>query len=318
MRSEGTDTTTGTCAFGYLVSGLTVRSDLRMPGLIEAAVSSGPSVTIRRADLSPHLADVISSGLTWQMSDRRFLLEIPGTVRMLLCEGRELWYDPIDGTCDSDLDVFVGGTGLGILLQQRGWTVLHASAVRVGDTAVLFCGASGAGKSTLAAALGGRGFDLVADDFCGIATGADGVARVHPDGRRFKLWDDAIEQLALASRRGAAVRSRLRKFHVDPHATSLAALPVAAVYVLAEDRPPAVPGIMRANLVDAALLFRAQAYRPALVRCMRQQPLYLAAAAAMCRGGGVFTLTRARRFDAMDAVLDDLAMHWRELGLAGA
>jgi len=318
MGNEGADTTTGACAFGYLVAGLPVHSDLRLPGLIEAAISCHPSIRVRRADLAPCLPDAISSGPTWQMADGRFLLEIPGIVRMLLCDGRDLWYDPVGQTCDADLDVFVGGTGLGILLQQRGWVVLHASAVRVGDAAVLFCGASGAGKSTLAAALSGRGFDLVADDFCGITIGADGVGRVHPDGRRFKLWDDAIERLALADQRGAAVRSRLHKFHVDPHTTSLAALPVAAVYVLAEDRPPAVPGIIRANLVDAALLLRRQAYRPALVRWMRQQPLYLAAAAAVSRGGGVFTLTRARRFEAMDAVLDDLATHWRELGMPGA
>ncbi|WP_230772539.1 hypothetical protein [Sphingomonas sp. Leaf4] len=316
MDGERADATTH--AFHYLVAGLPVRADLRLPGLIDAAVSGDPAITIRRARLAPHLPDAIDSGPTWQMADGRFLLEIPGVVRMLLCDGRELCYDPLDGTCDSDLDVFVGGTGFGILLQQRGWIVLHASAVRVGDAAVLFCGASGAGKSTLAAALGARGFDLVADDFCGIMIGADGVARVHPDGRQFKLWDDAIEGLALADRRGAAVRSRLRKFHVDPIATSGAALPIMAVYILAEDRPPAVPGIVRANLVDAALLLRAQAYRPALVRRMRQQPLYLAAAAAVSRGGGVFTLTRARRFEAMDAVLGDLAAHWREPGRVGA
>ncbi|TCM07481.1 hypothetical protein [Sphingomonas sp. PP-CC-3G-468] len=318
MIGEGTDTTTAACTFDYIVAGLHVRSDLRLPGLIEAAVWWDPSITVRRASLAACLPDVISSGPTWQMADERFLLEIPGIVRMLLCDGRDLWYEPIDGTCDSDIDVFVGGTGLGLLLQQRGWIVLHASAVRVGDAAVLFCGASGAGKSTLAAALGGRGFDLVADDFCGITVGTDGVGLVHPDGRRLKLWDDAIERLALADRRRAAVRPTLRKFHVEPHATSVAALPVAAVYVLGEARPPAVPGIMRANLVDAALLLRAQAYRPALVRWMGQQPLYLAAAAAVSRGGGVFTLTRTRRFEAMDAVLDDLATHWRELGMSGA
>ncbi len=316
-REDGTATDGGAGPFGYRVAGLRVASDLHLPGMIVAAAPD-PAIVVRRGRVAAMLAETIDGGPTWQMSQDRFLLEVPGIVRMSLHAGRELTYEPLDGTADDDLAAFVGGTGLGILLQQRGWIVLHASAVRVGDAAVLFCGVSGAGKSTIAAALGTRGFDLVADDFCGVTIGADGAACVHPDGRQMKLWDDAIDGLALEERRGDAVRRRLRKFHVDPIAASPVGLPVGAVYILAEDRPPASAGIARANLVDAALLLRAQAYRPALVRRMRQQPLYLAAAAAVARGGGVFTLTRARRFAAMDAVLDDLVAHWRTLGLLRA
>lgn len=49
-------------------------------------------------------------------------------------------------------------------LQLQGWEVLHASAIRVEDGAVGFCGRSEAGKTTLAYALGRRGYPLWADD----------------------------------------------------------------------------------------------------------------------------------------------------------
>lgn len=47
--------------------------------------------------------------------------------------------------------------------------MLHASAVAIGDRAVLFVGNSGAGKTTIAAALVGSGGVLIADDVCGLA-----------------------------------------------------------------------------------------------------------------------------------------------------
>ena len=51
-----------------------------------------------------------------------------------------------------------------MLLQQRGYLVLHASAVAAGGTAVAFLGHAGWGKSTTAAALYAQGYGLVTDD----------------------------------------------------------------------------------------------------------------------------------------------------------
>ena len=88
------------------------------------------------------------------------------------------------GTCDVDLDpsltratvhpmpgadpdllsVLVSGTLLAFVLTMRGETVLHASAVQVGDAALAFVGASGMGKSTMATLLCADGARLVTDD----------------------------------------------------------------------------------------------------------------------------------------------------------
>ena len=124
--------------------------------------------------------------------------------------------------------LFLIGTVFGILLHQRGEIVLHASAVRVNDKAVLFCGPSGAGKSTLAAALAQRGFPLVTDDLCAITLTAGAAPMVQPDGRHLKLWAQAIEKLDLAERRGAAVRNKLEKFFVEPAAALAEPLPLGA------------------------------------------------------------------------------------------
>jgi energy-coupling factor transporter ATP-binding protein EcfA2 len=303
--------------FFYLVSGLSVASELALPGLI--ALESSDT---RRADVAIHsgavptaLDDPALSGVNWQIAPDRFLLDVPGVVRMLLTSGNDILFELAEGSSADEAAIFISSTGFGILLHQRGRIVLHASAVRVRDSAVLFCGPSGAGKSTLAAALVDAGYDLVTDDFCGISVHADGTPWVEPDGRQLKLWQNSIDKLDLGERRTVPVRPAIEKYYVEPRAATAAALPLSAIYVLREARPPHVPGIAQPNIVDGGLMVRNNAYRPAMVRRMDQAGLYFQAAATISRRAGVFSLTREMQFGEMPVVLDWLEAHWRELGL---
>ncbi len=198
--------------FSYLVSGLNVASELALPGLIalEPGGSHAVDVAIRAGEVPMALEDAELTGVNWQIAPDRFLFEVPGVVRILLTGGREILFALEQGSSIEEAAIFISSTGFGILLHQRGRIVLHASAVRVRDSAVLFCGPSGAGKSTLAAALVDAGYDLVTDDFCGISTHADGTPWVEPDGRQLKLWQNSIDKLSLtgAPQRAGAARDR--------------------------------------------------------------------------------------------------------------
>jgi hypothetical protein len=299
----------------YIVSGLLIESDVVLPGLLAARAAGRPEISIRSGTVPLILTEVEATGPNWALAGERLLLEVPGIIRMLLTGGREIVYDIAAGTTAEDAAAFLTGTGFGLSLHQRGRVVLHASAVRVGDGAVLFCGPSGAGKSTLAAALAEAGCDLVSDDFCGIEITRGGTAVAHPDGRYLKLWSNAIERLSLAERRTAAVRARLHKYYVEPCASSVKALPISAIYVLREARPPHRDGIDLAGLSEAAALIRANAYRPLMVDRLGQADLYFRAAVAIVRQAAVCHLTRALRFSEMPAVIDKLEAHWRGLGL---
>ena len=303
--------------FSYRVSGLRVASDLALPGLIPAESGAGcdADIVIRSGDVPTELDGATARGPSWQLAGDQFLLTVPGVIRMLLIGGREILFATESGVSAEEAAIFLSSTGFGILLHQRGRIVLHASAVRVKDSAVLFCGPSGAGKSTLAAALVDAGHDLVTDDVCGISIRADGAPWVEPDGRQLKLWQNSIERLSLGDRRAAAVRPAIEKYYVEPRAATEAALPLAAVYVLREARPPHAPGIARPNIVDAGLMVRNNAYRPALVRRMEQMELYFQAAAVIAQRAGVFTLTREFTFKQFPVVIGWLEAHWRELGL---
>jgi len=300
----------------YRVAGLAVASEIELPGAIAAAPQAGaPDIAVRSGRVPAALEQASARGATWEIAGDKFLFRVPDVARFLLGGGREITFEAAPGVEAGDISIFLLGTVLGILLHQRGQIVLHASAVRVNDKAVLFCGPSGAGKSTLAAALAQRGFPLVADDFCAVTVSGAGAVMVQPDGRNLKLWAQAIQKLDLAERRGARVRNRLEKFFVEPAAVFTEPLPLGTVYALREARPPHKPAIERPNVVDAALILRRTAYRPALVNRMGQKADYFRAATAIANAAGIFHLTRAFNFESMPELVAQLERHWLDVGL---
>jgi hypothetical protein len=305
----------GTVHF-YCISGLSVSSEIVLPGMSAAAAGRRrPDVAIRRGPVPATLDGAQKLGPTWQIAGNQFLLHVPKVARFLLSGGREITFEAEPGADDGDIPLYLLGTAYGILLHQREQIVLHASAVRVNGKAILFCGPSGAGKSTLAAALAQRGYPFITDDFCAVTVTEDGSPMVHPDGRQLKLWAQAIEKLDLKGRSGARVRSRLEKFYVDPGETHAEALPLGALYALREARPPLAPGIAPTNAVDAAVVLRRMAYRPRLVNRMGQRVNYFHAATTIANKAGIYYLTRALDFAVMPDVVAELERHWREIGL---
>ena len=302
----------------FSVSGLVVASEIDLPWRPSPEQAASPDVTIRLGDTPTDLPGAIEAGPTWWIAGDSFLIRVPGVARFLLTGGRDIVFELEDDAPPEDAAIFIIGTVFGILLHQRGQVVLHASAVQVGGKAVLFCGASGAGKSTMAAALGQKGYGLLTDDVCAIGADGAGALVAHSDGRNLKLWAQAIRGLHLADRQANAVRSKLEKFYVEPHKARDGTLPLGAVYVLRETRPPLKDGIERPNVVDSALFIRRNAYRPRLIAAMAQKDSYFRSAATIAAGPGVFTLTRQLNFTEMPQVIERLEAHWAEIGLEGA
>jgi len=89
---------------------------------------------------------------------------------------------------------FLVGQLLPLVAVLRGLEPLHASAVGVGDRALLFLGASGGGKSSLALELHRRGADFVSDDVAAIGEGPTGVC-VHPGAGLVSVGASSVPEL---------------------------------------------------------------------------------------------------------------------------
>ncbi len=282
----------------YLICGLSVATSVPLPGGQPIAASTAPPDVVVRLGLCPHdSADPDYLGPNWRLAGRRFYLDIPGIVRLMADDGREIVVEPKGAATEADIAPFILSTGFAAILHQRRLLALHAATVAWQGRAIALCGPTGAGKSTLAAALCQAGAGFVGDDIAAIRL--DGPQpMVWPDGRQHRLWADAIDHLALAQQQGAPVRGHMHKFHVSPlrSQNQPGALPLAAVVVLRmreNTAPPAPPRIERLNLVDAAPLLRREVYRALLAKKLGLDPVLFTQIAALLAQVPVFRLERS-------------------------
>jgi hypothetical protein len=134
--------------------------------------SQTAAVTIRRT----------STGYTLDYRDGTHF-EIASDASRVLCE-----WEPVSTA--QDTATYLLGPVLAYVLRLRGTLALHASAVAIGDRAVLIAGHPGAGKSTTATAFARRGAIVITDDVAAIDDG-----RVAPGYPRLRLWSDVAEVL---------------------------------------------------------------------------------------------------------------------------
>ena len=105
-----------------------------------------------------------------------------------------IWGEPGPGLCHDDLCVYLLGPIMGFVLQQRGNTTLHASALSFRGRAIALVGEAGAGKSTTAAALALRGWPVLCEDVCALEL-ISGKYQVLPAYPRVCLWPDSVDFL---------------------------------------------------------------------------------------------------------------------------
>lgn len=123
--------------------------------------------------------------------------------------------------------LFVGTVGA-FLLTLRGATVMHASAVCTGGSALAFVGQSGRGKSTIAAMLCGAGASLVTDDVLIVdrgdpvmCQGGASELRLRPNARPLVRTLDTTDTYPTADDRVA----------VSPSSVERSRVPLAAIVV---------------------------------------------------------------------------------------
>ena len=175
-----------------------------------------------------------------------YLLHAPGFGRILISpDGSELICDPEPES--SEWSALITAQALPLAATLRGFEVMHASGVVLGDRAALFAGRSGAGKSSLAAALLHHGALLLSDDTVALEP-RDGALVAHPGAALLQLG--VAENSRLSPRERAVLgtpEAFLDKQRYNLSATASHA-PLGELFLL--ERSPQGPPLERIEAVD--------------------------------------------------------------------
>ncbi|MGH1579199.1 hypothetical protein [Planktotalea sp.] len=301
----------GSIVWNKTVYGLWVQSTLDLPELLPMRENLSDYANAPSAPSSPDI--VIQRGFVPEQfgpnpfigaESNRLWLSIPNTVRMMIENGTHLTYAPAPGVPDDALRLFILGSGLGALLVQRGYLVIHGNAVvhPSGSGALICVGPSGAGKSTTAVALMQRGLHVLSDDVCPV----DSAGRVHPGMARAKLWQDAAAALDIDTEPLARVRAQDAKFNLPLgtlHATS--PQPIRAMFCLETAETDHV-STARVSGMERFVAMRRALYRPEYLRALGLEAGSLERLAALAKDIPIYRVTRPKTGFTIAPLLDAL------------
>ncbi len=295
--------------------GLTFHCQQVLPELTPCARSTAHGSTVSidwLADTAPApaLNLDLDQGL-FRGTPSSFDLRVPGIAGYHVTAER-IAISPAPGVAPGSVRAFLFGSALGALLQLRGLTVLHGSAVQRPDgTAAVFCGSSTAGKSTLAAALAQRGHPLLSDDLTALRFDGDGQVWCLPGLARTKLWRHALDALGLADQAhaGTQVRPDLDKYSL-PFGLATQPAPLRRFYELRAHEQgelafSEVKGLAKFNVLMA------HTFRPTFLPAMGLQAQHLRRISALVPLLSVSRIDRPRSAQTLDAISSQLEDEWQ-------
>ncbi|WP_233994302.1 hypothetical protein [Erythrobacter litoralis] len=288
-------------------------SELELPEW-QAFALAGADAAIDETDIAIRLGDTLEAAPVPdhlpEVEGDTVRFSVPDTGKWEVSAGNAIEVHPLAGADPIAVRLFTLGTAWGVTGYQRGWPMLHGSAVMGPKGAVLFCGRQGAGKSTLAAALAERGCPLVSDDLSRAVPGrADRPTMLYPSSVRHKLWEEAIAGLGMTGREKVRDHMQMEKFHIatERHVPLDQPVPLVAIYALRFGGEIAIEREMGG---DAAHMLLAQtAYRPRFLEAMGRLTEQAVYAAQISASVPIHGLTRPRDFGQLDAVCDRILAH---------
>jgi hypothetical protein len=217
----------------YRAFHLNIASAIPLPELQPGLSSARPDLEIRLGTLDPSRTVPGETSFSWNQESACFHWPQAGT--FMVREGCSVTVDPVPNVHESLWRLPLLGGVLAMVLHQRGFLVLHASAVCINGRAVAFIGEKGRGKSTTAAALFHRGHLLLSDDIVAVNLDIPGPPLVLPGFPQFKLWPDAVMSLGDDPKDLPRIHTQCEKRTRGAHeAFAEESIPLSQIFVLGD------------------------------------------------------------------------------------
>jgi hypothetical protein len=214
----------------YQVFGLVIQSELVLPEL-NTSDQTEPDINILIGPIPSKLEKVSFKGAIFESSPDEFLFS-NDIVNLHIKNGKTIFFQPNNNASDQEIRLYILGTGMGVILHQRGLLPIHGSSIAHNGYAYIFSGISTSGKSTLAAAFALKGYKVLADDISVVKKDNNGIFMVHPGIPHIKIWND-VQSVLNFPEVTERVRPQLEKYFITHQIEFYnEPLPLAAICVL--------------------------------------------------------------------------------------
>lgn len=287
----------------YRAFGLTIGSDLPLPGLAEA---TGPAdIQIRRAAVPEwHGEYTVRYGERCRIRGQEWSVRFKALPFSALIRDGNLIQFEANPEQDEIASLHLLGSCTGAMLVQRGLVVLHGNTIATPQGAVILVGRIGAGKSATTLALLNRGNRLVSDDISAIRFDGSKHPEVLPGFPRLKLWKATLDDFGYDSTQLRRLRAGLDKYHY-PVEDRFSSVPqkLRAIYIL---RPRDTGDVQLHTLTGLNKLdaLRPQLYKIRFADAVRNWPNLLGKLCRLADTVKVGIVERPRDRNTIDAVAD--------------
>jgi len=290
---------------GYWAYGLRIHAELECPELPFLLGEAGsPDVTIQ---LQPARADALESleNGYYEVHPGIFRLAVPQVAQYRVEEGQRIVITPLPDVSAERIRLFLLGSAMGALLYQRGLFPLHGSAVETPWGGMIFVGAQGVGKSTVAAQFHRKGYRLLSDDVCAVASTPKGL-QILPALAQFRLCTDAYERLGAPP----GARFDVDKFVVPmgdgycPHP-----VPLRAIHILT-DHDSSTPEFEVLRGFDRVQRLFENLYRPHYLKGQATQSDLMRMAGPIAQQTTMVAVNRRRDTQAIAEIVGFLESAW--------
>lgn len=229
----------------YTAYGLGIDSVLELPELIPGADKVELKIEWGH-DLKS--SEASNAQFYYWRNESEFGLHWQELGTFVIGEGKIL-IEPIDDIEEQYLHPALLGACMAIVLHQRGYLILHGSAVSIEGQAIAFIGNKGWGKSTMAAALISQGHQFVTDDVLAIDLSGD-KPLVFPSFPQLKLCPDAIETMGKNPETLPRVmpQATKRQYKLTQN-FSPQCIPLRSIYLLSKGESLFIKPITTGNLI---------------------------------------------------------------------
>jgi hypothetical protein len=282
--------------YTYYFNGLLIYSEIRLPEieLKDVVRKDYPRrVTITLGVVPDEISNAVYKNPAMSIGHAEVLVNIEGVAAYHIKGGSEVIIQACEGVKEPTIALYILSIVLGVLLHQNDILALHATAIKVGDGAVIIAGNSGVGKSTLALGLYKKGYEVINDDISSVYFNNNGLPYVWPGVSALKLWALSLEAYGYLPDAFEKIRDEIYKYSFPVKRHHVDALPVKAVFFIHEHAEKRLEKQAIESGLGKIKKIKANTYRYKLVQHLQKANIHFSQAAKLSSSVPFFNVSRS-------------------------